>query len=175
MNRSRHLPQIILCALFTALTCLATVAVQLPAPVVGYIHLGDCMVLCAAFLLPPVYGALAAGIGSALADVFLSFTVYAPGTLVIKALFAIVAFWLARALRRMLPPTVSCLIGGIVGGILMALGYFIYEAWILGYGIAAAANIPLNLVQAGVGIALALILVALLSKNSRIIHIQSKE
>ena len=175
MKRNRHLRQIVLCALFTALTCLATVAVQMPAPVVGYIHLGDCMVLCAAFLQPPAYGVAAAGIGSALADFILGFAIYAPATLVIKALFAIVAFCLSRALRPLMPLPISRLIGGVAGGTLMTLGYFAYEAWLLGYGMAAAANIPLNLVQAGIGVALSVILVALLQKNPRIIHILLEE
>ncbi len=170
MQARNHLRRIILCALFAALTCLTTAMVSFPAPLVGYIHMGDCLVLCSAFLLGPLYGAAAAGIGSALADIFLSYTVYAPGTLVIKALFALVAVCLARVTGRFLPKTVSLLIGGIAGGVLMALGYFAYEAFALGYGLGAAVNIPLNLVQAAFGIIVSTLLVTLLQK---IPHVQN--
>ena len=163
MKHHGHLRRVLLCALFAALTCLTTAVVSIPAPLVGYIHLGDCMVLCAAFLLGPVYGVAAAGIGSALADLLLAYTVYAPATLVIKALFALVAVLLARPLRR-LPPSIAHAIGGVAGGTVMVLGYFVYEALALGYGLAAAANIPLNLVQAGFGVVASTLLVALLRK-----------
>ncbi len=168
MKLNHHLRHLVLCALFAALTCLATAVFQIPAPIVGYIHLGDCMVLCAAFLLPRAYGAVAAGIGSALADIYLGWTVYAPGTFVIKFLFAVVALVLARTLRGGMPIPFARLIGGVVGGVFMALGYFAYEAWILGYGVAVVANIPLNLVQAGVGVILSVILVSLLQKNPHV-------
>ena len=38
----------------------------------------------------------------------------------------------------------------------MAAGYFVYEAFLLGYGLAAAAAIPGNLLQACAGILLAI-------------------
>ena len=164
MKTANRLHRLILCALFAALTCVATAAISFPAPLVGSVHMGDCMVLCAAFLLGPVYGTVAAGIGSALADIFLAYTVYAPATLVIKALFALVAVCLARATRRFVPRTLSLVIGGTVGGVLMALGYFAYEALALGYGLAAAANIPLNLVQALFGVVVSTVLVTLLQR-----------
>ena len=69
---------IVLAALFAALTCVATMVVKIPSPLKGYINLGDCMVLLAGWLLPPGFSFLAAGLGSALADVFAGYFVYAP-------------------------------------------------------------------------------------------------
>ena len=46
---------------------MSTFAVRIPSPLKGYLNLGDCAVLLAGWLLSPVYGFLAAGLGSALA------------------------------------------------------------------------------------------------------------
>ena len=162
--KNNRLRKLILTALFAALTCLATAVIQVPAPLVGYVHIGDILVLCSAFLLGPIFGTAAAGIGSALADIFLAYAIYAPATLLIKAAFALVAALVARALRAF-PPSFGRLLGGLLGGILMALGYFAYEAFVLGYGIGAAANIPASLLQAALGIAVSIPLTALMERT----------
>ena len=51
-----------------ALTCIATMLIQIPIPL-GYAHLGDSVILITAYLFGPVVGALAGGIGSAMADI----------------------------------------------------------------------------------------------------------
>ena len=45
----------------------------------GYVNLGDAGVYLCALLLPGGLGALAAGVGAALADLILGWAVYAPG------------------------------------------------------------------------------------------------
>ena len=59
---------IILAALMAALTCIGTMIIKVPTPTNGYIHPGDGFVLLSGLLLGPIYGSLAAGIGSALSD-----------------------------------------------------------------------------------------------------------
>ena len=89
--KQTKLRTLILAAMFAALTCVATMIIHIPSPIGGYFNLGDCMVLLSAFVLGPVWGTAAGGIGSALADVICGYFVYAPGTLVIKALMALAA------------------------------------------------------------------------------------
>ena len=60
--------------------------IKIPSPLKGYINLGDGIVLLAAWVLPLPYGLVAAGLGSALADLFSGYVVYAPATFAIKAL-----------------------------------------------------------------------------------------
>ena len=92
--------KLILAALFAALTCVATSVIHVPIPATnGYINLGDGMVLLGAFLLGPVYGAAAGGLGSMLADLLLGYAAYAPGTLIIKAAMGLCAGLLFGALR----------------------------------------------------------------------------
>ena len=81
--------KIVISSLFAALICVATMLIKIPSPLKGYINLGDGIVLLAAWVLPLPYGLVAAGLGSALADLFSGYTVYAPATFVIKALMAV--------------------------------------------------------------------------------------
>lgn len=83
--------QLVMTAVFAALTFVATFIIRIPIPVTeGYVNLGDCIVLMSGFLLGPVYGAFAAGIGSAIADL-IGYALYAPATFIIKALTALVS------------------------------------------------------------------------------------
>lgn len=83
--------------MFTALICVATMVIQIPAPIVGFLNLGDCFVLVAAWILGPWYGFVAGGIGSALADLLTGFAQYIPATLIIKGLMAVAAALLVHA------------------------------------------------------------------------------
>lgn len=143
-------------ALFAAICCAATMVPQIPTPLGGYVNCGDAIVLLSAFLLGPFWGAVAAGVGSAMADVINSYALYAPGTLVIKALMAlsaglIVRKFSSRYLRAAVP-------AAIAGEIIMVLGYFLFESEFLGFGLASAANIPFNCVQGVFGAAASVIL-----------------
>ena len=97
--KHQKLYRLVLAALFAALIFVATNIIHIPTPGTnGYVNLGDCMVLLGAFLLGPVYGAAAGGIGSALADILSGYAVFAPGTFVIKALIAVIAAVIMKAL-----------------------------------------------------------------------------
>ncbi len=144
------LMRLVLAALFAALGCVATLVISIPIPATnGYINLGDGVVLLGAFLLGPVYGMAAGGLGPMLADIILGYAVYAPGTLVIKALMALCAALVLRAMRR---KTSGLIVGAVAGELVMVLGYFAYEALLLGYGLAAAGSIPGNAIQGAAGI-----------------------
>ena len=92
--------KIVIASLFTALCCVATMIIKIPSPLKGYVNLGDCIVLVAGWILSPTYGFLAAGLGSALADIFSGYVVYAPATFVIKGIMALVAYYGFKLLRK---------------------------------------------------------------------------
>ncbi len=157
-------------ALFAALTCVTTMLIKIPTPTFGYIHPGDGMVLLCGVLLGPFAGAVAAGIGSMLADLFSGYVSYAAGTLVIKALTAAAAGLLFHKLHGRLQTRVA--IGGAVGECIMVGGYFFYEvglSMLAGSGLAAAvtasaAGIVFNIVQAASGVLIALVLLPVLCR-----------
>ena len=64
--------QLVLAGLMTAITVVMTMFVAIPVPNVtgAFVNCGDAAVYTSAFLLGGPVGAVAAGIGSALADLF---------------------------------------------------------------------------------------------------------
>ena len=63
------LKKIVMAALLAAFACVATMSIRIPTPGTGgYIHPGDAIVILSGVILGPVWGLLAAGIGSAMAD-----------------------------------------------------------------------------------------------------------
>lgn len=146
--------KLVLSALFAALTCAATLVIQLRITPNGYINLGDCLVLLCAWMLPPGYGAAAAGIGSMLADLLAGYAQYAPATCLIKAFMALCAGFLFRKItackkRNLL---VGCILSAIAAECIMAGGYYLFEAYALGLGPAALLSMPGNAIQAVCGI-----------------------
>lgn len=165
MMKHKKLYRLVLTALFAALTCVATMLIQIQMPATnGYVNIGDCFVLLGAWVLGPWFGAAAGGIGSALADLLAGYPHYIPGTLVIKALMAVIAALLYQRLGKK-HSYLGRLVGGVAAELWMVLGYFVY-AWIaLGKGLAAATSIPGNLLQGVIGIVAALALVAALQES----------
>ena len=113
----------------------------------GYVNLGDGGVFLCAMLLPGGLGALAAGVGAALADLILGWAIYAPVTLIIKGLTALLAgLALRRVQKGAIPLALLCCL-------LVPLGYFLYETILLTAPVAAVNILP-NALQAVLGAAL---------------------
>ena len=162
--------KLVLAALFAALCCVLTMVIQIPSPMNGYVNLGDCGVLLAAWVLGPLYGGAAAGIGSMLADVFSGYAHYAPGTLVIKLCMAVVAALIFQALRgaRWDRNLLARIVGAIVAECIMVGGYFLYASLLLGRGLGAAASIPGNVVQGVFGIVASVVVAEVLFRSHAI-------
>ena len=99
--------RLVLSAMFAALT----MSVKVPSLTKGYVNIGDSIVLLSAWLIGGAYGALAAGIGSAMADLLSGYSHYVPGTLVIKFLMALFAWLVFTALvKRKAPKTAAYIV-----------------------------------------------------------------
>ena len=146
---NKKLSTIVTASMLAALTCIATMIIKVPTiGTNGYVNIGDTIVLVSAWILGNPYGALAAGIGSALADLLSGYGSYVPGTFVIKFLMAFVGYIVFNKLQKTpVPKQIIYVISGIVAELIMVFGYFIYEASFLGYGIGAASSIVSNLIQ----------------------------
>lgn len=165
-----QLKKIVISSMFAALTCVATMVIKIPIPATnGYINIGDCIVLLSGWLLGGVYGTVAAGIGSMLADALLGYMTYAPGTLIIKGLVALVAFTFYRAMGEK-HIFLARLLSSVLAEAVMVLGYFIYEATVLGYGIGAAASIPANVIQGVGGVVISILFMELIRNNPVLRH-----
>lgn len=161
MNKTHKL---IIAALLTALVTVATMAFQVPIPATkGYINLGDTVIFIAALVLGPRYGAVAGGIGSALADLLSPYAVWAPFTLVIKGLEGFIVGYVFYKLFAAKNNIGSRALAMVLGGLWMAAGYFAAEVML--YGLPAAlVELPGNVFQALGSAALALPVVEVLSR-----------
>jgi len=156
--------KIVMAALMAALTCVATMIIKVPSPLKGYLNLGDCIVLVSGWMLPPVYGFCAAGLGSALADIFSGYILYAPATFVIKGLMALIAFCGFKLMSKKQGRTIAAIISGVAAEIMMVLGYYVFEGFMYGF-VPAAVNIPANSVQGAAGLILGVILIKIFEKG----------
>ena len=157
--------KIVISSLFAALICVATMLIKIPSPLKGYINLGDGIVLLAAWVLPLPYGLVAAGLGSALADLFSGYVVYAPATFAIKALMVVVAYSCYKLFTKKTKSTISRIFSGILAEIVMILGYFLFEGILYGF-VPSLVNIPANAVQAVAGIIIGVVLITVFEKQN---------
>lgn len=148
--------KLVLAALMAALCTIMTMVIQVPSPMQGYVNLGDCAVLMSAWVLGPLYGGAAAGIGSALADLLSGYAHYVPGTFAIKLVMAVAAALIFRAATKKGLSASSVLLGQIAGGVvaevIMVLGYFAYASLWLGKGLGCRRLHPGNIVQGVFGL-----------------------
>ena len=151
-------------ALFAAICCAGTfIAVPLP---IGYFNVGDLFVLCSGWALSLPVGAAAAASGSMLADILLGYASYAPATLIIKGAVALCAGIFHKILcKRIRHAYPTYLISAVLGECLMIGGYYLFEAYLLGFGSGAAASLPGNGMQALCAIVFAPALMTALMRN----------
>lgn len=160
--------KIVMAAMLAALVCVATMIVKIPSPLKGYLNLGDCVVLLSGWILSPVYGFLAAGIGSALADLFSGYVTYAPATFLIKGIMALIAYFGFAWFQKGLPALPSRIISGVLAEVFMVLGYLLFEGVLYGF-VPSLVNIPANALQGLAGLILGIVLIKIFEK-SKILH-----
>jgi uncharacterized membrane protein len=127
--------KIILNGLMIALVFLATYFTKIPTPLPGgYFNLGDSVIMVAAILLGRNAGLAAGAIGSCLADIALGSFLFAPFTFVVKGLEGYVTGvigYSGQSVRSV--PARRSIVAVIAGAIVMVGGYFVSEAFILGF------------------------------------------
>ena len=156
--------KIVVAALLASLVCVCTMVIRIPSPLNGYVNLGDCIVLLAAWLISPLYAFLAAGIGSALADLFSGYVAYAPATFLVKGAMAIIAYVVFTWLIKKKKPFIARLAGGILAELFMVAGYYLFEGFLYGF-VSSLVNIPANAVQGAAGLLFGMLLIHLLEKQ----------
>lgn len=133
-----NLIKIVFSGLMAALVCVSTAVLIIALPTGGYANLGDCFVILSGYMLGPVYGALASGIGAGLSDLFLGYGIYTPFTFIIKALMAVTVYYITKIGRnhKFSFQILFLIISALVAEIIMVSGYFILEIFF--YGIEGA-------------------------------------
>lgn len=134
--KNKRIKQMCLAGVFTAVVFVFTAYLHIPSHT-GYTHVGDGFIYLAACLLPLPYAMFVGAGGALLADCLTGFTIWAPGSVIIKT--AAVLFFSRKGGRIMswrnilaLLPAWAVCIGG----------YYLYEALITGNFIAPLSGIP---------------------------------
>ena len=144
---------IALCGIFAALVFIGT-ELKIPTAI-GYMNLGDGVILIASYFLGPA-AFFPAAIGSALGDLIAGYPVYIAPTFVIKGLMGLIAALIMSVSH--VKKTVGVLIrilAGIVAELIMVGGYFAFEIFMYGRE-AALGSVAFNFIQAGVAIVIAI-------------------
>ena len=115
----------LMAALVFVLTC---ISIRLPSGV-GYVHLGDSAVFLSGLVPGGLFGALAAAIGSALADAALGQPIWVPATLVIKFVMSLMVYFIVNHKKVF---GVRTAIAVVAGSLVMLIGYFYAELIIFG-------------------------------------------
>jgi uncharacterized membrane protein len=130
---------------FLVMVTVATMIIPIPVPGGGFFNFGDVIVVFVGLYMGKKAGALAGGIGSAIADLLL-FPLFAPITLVVKGLEGFICGlgYGKGTLGKLLFP--------LLGTSVIVAGYFLGEWFMPQLGKAVAmADLPVNIVQAAVG------------------------
>ena len=154
-NNVTKLRKVAICGLMAAFVFVAT-QIRIPTAI-GYINLGDGVILISSFILGPI-AFFPAAIGSALSDLLAGYAQYIIPTFIIKGLMGYVAGLYIRKVKLTVPKKILI---GVIAEIIMIAGYFIFEALPFMYGPAAAAgSLFFNMIQ---GIAAVVIFVPVTS------------
>lgn len=142
--------KLVLGALFAAIICVVTFALKIPVPGItsAYINAGDSIIYTAGVVMSGPWAAAAAGIGSMFADIIVGSAIYAPATLIVKALMGLIV---GLTLYNRKLSWQRCVIVMAIASLVMVAGYGLYEVLIYGFP-TAKANVLFNLIQAAGGV-----------------------
>lgn len=125
----------------------------------GYTHIGDAFVYLAGALLPWPYAMAAGAVGAALADMLGGYAMWAPASILIKALTALC--FTSRQGKILCRRNLFALIPALI---LCAGGYYGYEVLLTGNTVAPLAGIPGYVIQVLASAAVFVVLGTVLDK-----------
>jgi len=139
------------CGILTALVFIGT-ELRIPTAL-GYINLGDGVILIASYFIGPA-AFFPAAIGSALGDLIAGYPVYIAPTFIIKGIMSVVAALIMRMSEgKKTSGVLIRIIAGVTAELIMTSGYYVFEAVMYGKE-AALGSVLFNLIQGAVAVIL---------------------
>ena len=146
----------VLCALVFVATAYLP---RIPIPNGGYVHISDAFIYLSAILLPTPYACAVGAIGAGLADALTGYIIYAPGTIVIKALM--VLFFSSKSKKLVCARN---FIAVVPAGVVCVAGYYLSDAILLASFAAPLASVYFNVMQAAASAIIFIILAFIFDK-----------
>ncbi len=146
--------RIALIAILTAITVVFTLIVRVPTPIKGYISLCDVVIVFSAYLFGPFTALIAGGLGTGIADIIGGYAQWAPFSFIIHGLQGLLIGLIAKkGITSGSASLLRMILGGVVGMVVMVGGYYLVGGIFYGFE-PSLVEIPLNLMQSGVGVIL---------------------
>lgn len=160
-------------AMAIAMVTLSTLSIRIPT-IKGYVNFGDIMIFVSAILIGKRTGFIAGGVGSAIADLIGGYTIFAPGTFIIKGIEGFICGMLIKRNEdgRLNVPSVA--LSCVLSAAWMILGYFLYEYGVFGAP-TAIAGVPANILQGGVSAVAVVPIVMALKKTNVSFNIENQK
>ena len=140
--KKNHTKLLCISGIFSAIVFVVTAYLHIPT-YNGYVHCGDGFIFLSACILPMPYSILVGVLGAMLADLLTGFAIWAPGSMVIKGLIALLFSCQAKKII-----TTKNLVMLLPAALISIAGYYLYEAIIIGNFIAPLAGLLGSTVQA---------------------------
>ena len=143
--------ELVIYAMFIALTFVATWLINIRLPLVGsggLIHLGNVPLFIGGMLFGRKTGAIAGAFGMALFDLMSGWTAWAPFTFVIVGAMGYVIGWIAEK-QPFKHPMANNVLSVILAIVIKITGYYFAEVILYGNWIAPLGSIPGNIIQVG--------------------------
>ena len=161
-SKKNDIGTIAVCAVFTALTCVFTMFIQIPTGSVGgMVHIGNIPLFIAAAFFGKRTGSVVGGVGMALSDLLTGWVPWAPITLITVG---IMGFVYALIVDRK-PTLVRLIIASVAVLAVKVAGYYIGETIMYGSFLVPLASIPGNIIQIGVNSVIAIPVILILKST----------
>ncbi|MFJ7735627.1 ECF transporter S component [Lysinibacillus sp. NPDC097287] len=158
---------LVITAILAALVFVATMFINLKLPFGqgGLIHLGTAMLFITAILFGPKKGALAGAIGMGLFDIVGGWLIWAPTTIISRALQGFIVGKIAWSIGHRGDHIGLNILGAVVSMPVMIAVYYIGQAIMFKSWIAPMASIPGDVIQNVVGLLIAIPVCIVLKKT----------
>lgn len=161
-NKKFDVRWVAICAVFTALTFVFTMFIQIPTGSVGgMVHIGNIPLFIAAAFFGKRTGAIVGGVGMALSDLLTGWVPWAPITLITVGLMG---FIYALIINRK-PTIVKLIIASIAMLAVKVAGYYVGEVIMYSSFIIPLASIPGNIIQIAVNSVIAVPVILLIKST----------
>ncbi|MBU5250374.1 ECF transporter S component [Lysinibacillus capsici] len=158
---------LVITAILAALVFVATMFINLKLPIGqgGLIHLGTSMLFISAILFGPKKGALAGAIGMGLFDIVGGWLIWAPTTIISRALQGFIVGKIAWSKGHKGDNLRLNILGAVVSMPVMIAVYYVGQAIMFNSWIAPLASIPGDVIQNIVGLVIAIPVCVVLKKT----------
>lgn len=161
-NKKFDVRQIAVCAVFTALTCVFTMFLQIPTGSAGgMVHIGNIPLFTAAALFGKKTGAVVGGVGMALSDLLTGWAPWAPITLITVGIMGFVYGLIVNrqpTLTRLITASATVLVVKVAG-------YYLGETVMYGSFLVPLASIPGNIIQIAINSVIAVPVILFLNSS----------